>query len=178
MFIYIAKLFWFFLPAGVANMAPVLFKWVPFLNYPVDFNKKYKGQIIFGPHKTIRGFFFGIIASTAFLYWQVNIAGSMPSWLLIDYSQINVFLLGFLMGFGALFGDLMRSFFKRRCHIQPGTYWFPWDQLDWIVGTIIFVSLYVNLPWHMLLSAIILALFFHPFFNYLGYILKFKKNKF
>lgn len=29
--------FWLFLPAGFANMAPVLFKWFPFFGYPVDF---------------------------------------------------------------------------------------------------------------------------------------------
>ncbi|MBT6691682.1 CDP-archaeol synthase [Candidatus Parcubacteria bacterium] len=178
MFIYLVKIFWFFLPAGVANMAPVLFKWVPWLNYPIDFNKRYKDQPIFGPHKTIRGFFFGILACMVFLYWQTTITGSMTDWLIIDYSQTNVFLLGFLMGFGALFGDAIRSFFKRRRQIKPGVYWFPFDQIDWIIGTIIFMSFYVYLPWHMLLSAVAMALFFHPFFNYLGYIFKIKKNKF
>ena len=89
MFIFIAKVFWLFFPAGLANMAPVLFKWIPF-NAPVDFNKTYRGKPIFGPHKTFRVFIVGILSAVAFIYMQRALAPSMPDFVMIDYNSINV----------------------------------------------------------------------------------------
>ena len=99
------------LPAYFANMAPVFFKKVNFLNYPVDFGKKIKGKRILGSHKTFRGFFFGIILAIIVAYVQSLISAEVA---LVDYS--NWALIGFLLGFGALLGDSVKSFFTSfRC---------------------------------------------------------------
>ena len=55
---------------------------------------------------------------------------------LVDYGKVDFILLGALMGGGALIGDLVKSFIKRRLNQPPGKPWFPWDQLDWIAGVI------------------------------------------
>ncbi len=175
---YILIIIWFYFPAGAANMAPVLFKWVPFLNYPVDLGKKFSGQPIFGSHKTYRGFVVGILAAVAWLALQRYIYNINPSYALIDYNSINIWLLGFLMGFGALFGDLARSFIKRRLGIEPGKPWFPWDQVDFILGAIIFSYLYIPLSGDILIAAVVLGIVLHPAFNYMGYLCRVKKNKF
>jgi len=175
---YILSLIWFYFPAGAANMAPVLFKWFPFLNYPVDFGKKFADKPIFGPHKTYRGFVFGILAAVAWLALQRFVYNINLAYTLIDYNSINIWYLGFLMGFGALLGDLVRSFVKRRLDIAPGKSWFPWDQIDFIIGAIIFSYLYIPLSIDRILVAVILGVILHPAFNYMGYILKIKKNKF
>ncbi len=38
---------------------------------------------------------------------------------------------------------MVKSFFKRRLGIKPGTMFQPWDGIDYMVGSIIFL-----LPWY------------------------------
>ena len=179
MLIFIIKTFWFLLPAGIANMSPVLFKWVPFLNFPVDFNFVYKGEPLFGKNKTYRGFVFGIIMAIFVIYLQtVSYSSFTKEISFIDYSNVNIFLLGFLFGFGALMGDLVKSFFKRRLNIKSGNTWIFFDQVDWIIGSLIFVSFYINISLKQVIISVILFGIIHPIINILGYFLKIKKNKF
>jgi len=169
----IIQVFWLFLPAGFANMAPVLFKWVPFLDTPVDLGGKMGGKRILGDHKTFRGLIFGILVAVIVVYLQ-RLIGYGP---LIDYSSVNILWLGFLLGFGAVFGDMVKSFFKRRTGIKPGRSWVPFDQLDWVVGAIVFVNLHVALSFKLDLIALILFGLLHPVVNYVGYLLRIKKSK-
>src|SRR3989338_11353728 len=119
--------FYFMLPAYFANMAPVIVKKINILNLPIDFNKKISNKPIFGKNKTIRGLFFGvlfaiIIAYAQSVFYDNNIIAGIS---LVDYS--NWLLLGFLMGFGAILGDLIKSFVKRRLDYKPGKPFVPWD---------------------------------------------------
>jgi len=175
---YLWQIIWLFLPAGLANISASFFKWVPFLNYPVDMNKLYKGQPIFGSHKTWRGFFFGVLVSIAFVHFQQIIYPSISADSLVNYNRVNIILLGFLMGFGALLGDLARSFIKRRRGIAPGSPWFPWDQVDWIVGAIILSGFYIDISWSVSMIAIVLASLIHPAVNYTAYLCRLQSNKF
>ena len=64
---------WFFLPAGAANTFPVLTANVPGLrnlNAPMDFGYSFRGQRVFGAHKTWRGFLTGVLFATATLALQ------------------------------------------------------------------------------------------------------------
>jgi CDP-2,3-bis-(O-geranylgeranyl)-sn-glycerol synthase len=169
--IQIIQIIWFFLPAGIANMAPVLFKKVKFLNVPLQAR-------LFGKNKTYRGFFFGTILAILFIYVQQLLYPFTKQICLIDYTNINVFLVGFLLGFGALFGDLTESFFKRRQKIAPGKPWVPFDQIDYVAGALAFVNLYMSLTFHQNIMIFVLFGIFHPLINLIGYFLKIKKNKF
>ena len=170
----IIETFWLLLPAGIANMSPVLFKWVPVLQTPVDFGRKFRNKPVFGRNKTYRGLLFGILAAILTV-WLQKIIG-LPS--LVDYAAINVIILGALLGGGALAGDLVKSFLKRQRGIKPGKQWVPFDQLDWIIGALIFVSFYIPLSLTQVITGLILFGILHPIINLIGYALKIKKNKF
>lgn len=169
--------FWFFMPASIASIAPILFKWLPLFNVPIDFNKKLKGMPIFGPNKTYRGFFVGIIFAIATVYLQKAITPDRSYWL-VDYSTINAISLGLLQGLGALGGDLIKSFFKRRIKIPSGHTWVPFDQIDWVLGTLLFCSLMVSFTFSQIITSIIILGLIHPIVNLVGYGLRIKSNKF
>lgn len=160
--ILIVETFFFFLPAGVANMMPVLVAKVPFLNVPMDFGHSFRGKRIFGDHKTWRGFVFGIISA--------GITGMILS---------GIFKTGAILGAGALLGDAVKSFFKRQLNIAPGKSWVPFDQLDWILGALIAVHLFVQpQPTEVWIAALLLFGLLHPVINILGYVLHIKKKMF
>lgn len=172
------EIIWFFLPAGVANMVAAISRYLPILNYPVDFNKTFYGQPIFGVHKTYRGLFFGLLAAIIFVYLQRFLAPALADYNLVDYSRSDIWLFGLMMGLGAVLGDLARSFIKRRFGLPPGQPWFPWDQLDWIIGAIIFVYWYQPLSVARIVAAILIAVIAHPLVNYFCYLVKLQNHKF
>src|SRR3989338_5895460 len=141
----ILQCFYFILPAYFANMAPVIVKKIDFLKIPIDFNKTMNNKPIFGKKKTFRGLVFGVlfaivIAYLQFLLYKKNIFVGIS---IVDYS--NWLLIGFLMGFGAIFGDLIESFVKRRLEYEPGKPFVPFDQTDFVIGALIFVYPIANL---------------------------------
>jgi CDP-2,3-bis-(O-geranylgeranyl)-sn-glycerol synthase len=173
---------WFLLPAAVANMTPIAVAKLPVVknwNAPIDGGKMFRGKPILGPHKTWRGVVFGVLLATLTLWLQqVIIAhGVWPASITDDYmSYVSLPLLiaGPLFGIGALGGDAIESFFKRRRNIESGKSWIPFDQIDFIVGTIIATLLVVQLP--LRTYAWMLGLFFvgHLAFSYIGWLLKLK----
>src|SRR5206468_5773804 len=53
------------------------------------------------------------------------------------YMVRSVWLMGPLFGIGALGGDAVESFYKRRRGVPSGKKWLPFDQLDYIAGTLL-----------------------------------------
>lgn len=172
------SIFWFLLPAGMANMAPIAFNRLPLLNIPIDFGVKFRGQPIFGPHKTYRGFAVGIAVAIISVYIQKWLLPYAASYQIIDYSATNLMWLGFLLGFGALAGDLIKSFAKRRVGLPAGKSWVPFDQVDWVIGAVLATSLVANFTTKQILLALVVFGALHPLSNLVGYGLKFKPNKF
>lgn len=177
MFKLLIQLTWFFLPAIFANMSPIIFRKISFLNYPLDFNLKFYGKPLLGKNKTIRGFFWGILMAILTIYLQKNLYPHPNSFSLINYNQVNIYFLGFLLGFGALGGDTLKSFFKRRLNIKPGKAWIPFDQIDWIIGAILLTNFYVHFSLEEITISIILSALLHPLINFLSYNLGLQKNK-
>ncbi len=175
----VIKSLYFFIPAGITNMMPVLVKKINFLNYPVDFKKSFNGIRILGDNKTFRGYFFGIIAAIIVVALQAYLVKyeSTRAITVVDFSVVNPYLFGFLLGFGVLFGDSVKSFFKRRANIKPGQPWIPFDQLDLIIGGLLFISIVYIPPVSMIVFAFIVGPLLHIGFNLLGYYLGIKKNK-
>lgn len=172
--IELIKLLYFMLPAYMANLTPALFKNVlKKWNYPVDFNKKLFGKPILGSHKTIKGIFAGLISAILTAYLQYKFY--LKEYSLISYD--NWFLIGFLLGFGALFGDCVKSFFKRRLSIKAGKQWIPFDQTDFTIGALVFSS-FVYFPglWNAVLIVLLSAIL-HVIVNYTGYLIGFKTSK-
>ena len=83
-------------------------------------------------------------------------------------------MIGFLLGFGALLGDALGSFIKRRMGIGRGKPAPILDQLDFIIVALILVSLVVELNLLCVVLAIILTLFIHLIANTGAYLLGMK----
>ena len=178
MFETFTSIIWLFLPAVFANMAPVLFNRVNFLNYSIDSVFNTKRKVLFGKNKTFRGFFFGILSSISIMYIQTLLNPYFNIPLLISYDKTNILALGILLGFGALCGDLIESYFKRRRGTESGKSWVPFDQIDWILGALFFSSILVKFHLEDIIIVIIFFDMLHPITNLAGYFLGLKKNKF
>jgi len=173
---------WFFLPAGLANMTPIFAARLPFLrrwSFPLDGYATFRGKRIFGSHKTIRGVVSGMFIGILTVYLQVSVYAHVAwvrTFVLLDYTAIQPLLLGMLASGGALLGDALRSFCKRQLGIAPGKSWFPFDQLDYVLGGIAVTAVYVRLTyWQYLLLGLIWFLL-HPLATLIGYLLKLKDH--
>lgn len=177
-YIKIFQVFLLLLPAGLANMTPPLFKKINFLNYPIDFGIYFRGRRLLGDNKTFRGLFFGVAIAIIGTYLQKLFYPVILKHSIIDYSNINFFLLGFLLGLGALFGDLIGSFFKRQLRIAPGGSFIPFDQIDWIIGALFFLNFYVRTEMILNFLAILLFFILHIFVKLAGFYIGINENKF
>ena len=138
----VLRVLWFFVPAYLANMSPVLVQHrFARLAVPMDGGRTFRGRRLLGDHKTWRGLIAGIVVGTGVYELQrlVHAAGLWADLALIDYAA-HPLLPGFLMGLGTGVGDAIKSFFKRRVDIPPGASWPVFDQLDFFVGAYAFVA--------------------------------------
>jgi len=175
----VIKSLYFILPAYFANMIPVLVKKnFRSLAKPIDGGLKLGGKPLLGKNKTWRGLIFAVLIGIVIFCLQrrLYLFGIGTEISLIDYSQYN-FLFGALLGFGAIFGDLFESFFKRRFNINPGKPWIPFDQLDFIVFALLFSCILYVPSWKVWAILMVITPFVHLSTNYMGYALKIKKNK-
>lgn len=162
----------FFMPAGAANGIPVLAALTPGLrklDTPMDFGLKFQGKELFGKNKTWRGLIVGILASTALLFLLQQLAlhwhGLYTLLDEINYTRLNPLILGPLLGAGALVGDALESFVKRQIGHAPGKSWFPFDQLDFIVGAVIFTLPYIVLSLSQYAWTVVVLMVLHVAFD-------------
>jgi CDP-2,3-bis-(O-geranylgeranyl)-sn-glycerol synthase len=156
--------FLLFLPAGVANMTPIFaahFKPLKKFTYPLDCNQNFRHKRIFGDHKTWRGLITGILTGTL-----TSLFFGLPA------------TYGLLVSFGALAGDAVKSFFKRQMGVPSGKSWFPFDQVDFIFGGLLFSRLLgpQNPTLHYEVYIFLLYFFLHLISSFTGYLLKLKSS--
>ena len=180
--IFILSCLYFFLPVYFTNMIPPLMRRANlfnFLDIEVDFGKKFLGQPIFGKNKCWRGVIFGIIIGILvalvqkYLY-QFLVIQKIS---LLNYSEINIFLFGFLISSGAVFGDLLFAFIKRRLKMEPGARFVPFDQTNYVIGAAIFLTPVLKIEIMIWITLFILTFFLHLIVNRLGYCLKLHRAK-
>ena len=181
----ILQTLWLVLPAYIAN-ASALFVGG---GTPIDFGKNWKdGKRILGDGKTWRGLFagafVGITGGFGLSVVAIYANNSDFSFLgLNDFGRFPLMIpITFSLCFGALFGDIVESFFKRRMGKNRGESWMPFDQLDFILGVLAFsflMSGFLHLTgftsdnwffqsfsiWHIL-TLLIVTPFFHLFANF------------
>jgi len=157
----IAESLMFIFPAYSANAVPVVFGG----GQPLDFGKNFlDGRPIFGSHKTFKGFFAGLTIGT--------LVGFGESIVFQEYSP----LLGFVLSLGALVGDLLGAFFKRRFGLAPGAFFPIIDEIDFVLGALLF-SLPVSPPTlSMALAILIITVPIHLLTNFLAYLVHVKKK--
>lgn len=173
---------WLFLPAGFANAAPVFANKIPALSSlgrPLDHGKTFRGKRIFGDHKTYRGLLVGILVGVLTALLQAWLYDN-SEWVRDNlglYDKATLALkAGFLLGLGALVGDAVKSFFKRQFSVPSGQAWAPFDQLDYVIGGLVFYSLIDVLSLYQYLIIIFIWVVIHPIATFIGWLLKLKDS--
>lgn len=175
--VLLLKLIYFMLPAYFANMSPVFAKYIfsRQIVSPIDFGVKTGGHPLFGKHKTIGGFIFGALVALGIGYLQFILYPRLKDFCFIDYHNLWA-TASLLLGLGALIGDLVKSFFKRMINIKAGKSWLPFDQLDFVIGALIFVSPVYFLGWINIIIIVFISLIGHILINWIGYLLNIRKK--
>lgn len=151
---------WKVLPAYVTNATPLLVIKLIKQGHPIDLNRIFMdGKPIFGPGKTIEGFLIGFLIGT--------ITG-------IIQDQSNI-LRAVTLSIGAMFGDLVGSFIKRRLNIRRGDPAPILDQSSFILGAILLSSYFENYEIKEVLMIVLITIPLHIFANKLAYIFGLKK---
>jgi CDP-2,3-bis-(O-geranylgeranyl)-sn-glycerol synthase len=155
---------YYIFPAYCANGAPVIFGG----GHPIDGGRTFRdGKPILGSHKTYRGFIFGLIIGTFVGWVQEALAPT------VGLPQGSL-MLGFVLSLGALIGDLMGSFVKRRLDLKPGSSLPVSDQIDFVLAALLF-GLLVEPP--SLAAALIIIVLtgpMHLLVNVMAYLLRLK----
>jgi CDP-2,3-bis-(O-geranylgeranyl)-sn-glycerol synthase len=134
----LAAILYLFAPAFIANAAPIPLVSVPWIarrNAPM-------WEAGLGSHKTWVGFIGGGIAGMLTAALQYALRG-VPPFASHTFPYLNLtdaLLIGGLLGFGALSGDALKSFLKRRLGIRPGGALPVWDGIDHILGSLLFLA--------------------------------------
>ena len=145
-----------YLPAYIANATPVLLGGGP----PLDGGRTWvDDQPLFGDHKTVRGTLSGIIVGIAVGILQTHL------------------LWGVLLSVGAIGGDIVISFIKRRIKLKPGAMFPIADQMGFIVFAVLLVSFVQPSPtWERAVAILIATLPIHYITNVIAWVLKLKRN--
>lgn len=153
----------FFMPAYIANAAPTIFGG----GAALDFGRKFvDGRRVFGNGKTWKGSFVGIFLGTFYKIIE-NLLGQ---------KQLSAQLvLAFSLSFGAIFGDIVASFIKRRIGLEKGESAPLLDQLDFVVGGLFFASFFAEIKPERVFMLLLVTPVLHLAVNMLGYVLKKKE---
>jgi len=168
----ILQALYFMFPAYMANAVPNFlphFKMGRVLDSPIDLGRKLFGVRIFGNNKTVKGVLFGTLFGVVTGLSQYYLANAF------GYSLYEALIIGFLLGFGALVGDAVKSFIKRRVGIKPGAPFPVFDQIDFAIGALFFVSIAVDFSWKFLAVILIISPILPVIANIIAYFLKIKK---
>ncbi len=154
------------LPAYFANGAPVLAVYLLRRTgrrlHPVDRGAFFiDGKRLLGDNKTIEGFIGGIIAGAA--------CGA-----LLQMFGLHDIFSALLLSVGALLGDILGAFIKRRLGLKPGDPAPLLDQLDFVVGATLAYYLYRPVPIEYVAVVLAITPFVHFATNIVAYALKLK----
>ncbi len=172
---------WLGLPAWIANSTPVVFGG----GRPIDGGRVFRdGRRVLGSGKTIRGFVAGVFFGTLAGLVQSTLAPYLKP-ILDQYVTVTIEMerilfmtvpFAFALSFGALLGDSVGSFFKRRVNIRSGGPAPILDQLGFILVALICGSLILQPSYPYVVLLLVLTLAIHWFSNAVGYVLGFKEH--
>ena len=148
-------------PSYVANAAPLLLGG----GRPLDGGRIFfDGERILGAHKTVRGFFAGILGGSLIGLVETPV-------------DSRLLLGGVVIGLGTVLGDLLGAFLKRRAGIKPGSPLPIIDQLDFVFGGLLLGQLVFPLSWLSILIVIVVTPPIHLGTNYGAYKLGIKRTR-
>lgn len=170
----IPQALWFFIPAYVANPMAVVFGG----GTPIDLGRSLAdGERLFGDGKTWRGLFGGIVSGAVLGLVLSTLAGFVaPPWSFGPWPE--ALIASALLAFGALLGDLLGAFVKRRMHKPRGAKVSGLDQYDFVLGALAISALwpawsaprfFVGYALLGLVAIIVITPALHRAVNILGY---------
>ncbi len=167
--VLLAQAFWLIAPAYAANAFPPLLKG----KMPIDCGKSLNGNRILGDGKTIEGTIGGIIFGVLVGSLQILGYNYIPKELGLGAMTLPLAL---LLSAGAISGDIIGSFLKRRLHIESGRPLFPVDQLDFLLFSLLLASLITSINVWVAVVLVIFTPLIHKIANIIGYFIGVKKN--
>jgi hypothetical protein len=171
----ITPLVWLALPVLIAGVAHLFVlkadSWPALRRLPLDAGLHWRGRRIFGANKTWRGaaVMIGTTTLASIVLESFNDCCLQIS-ALPDFAQSHPGIWGLLLGVGYIVGELPNSFTKRQLGIPPGAagqgatgrfFWYV-DQLDSLVGMLLFTMPVWQPPWSLVVLLFALMLMAHP----------------
>jgi CDP-2,3-bis-(O-geranylgeranyl)-sn-glycerol synthase len=182
---HVAWALWFLAPAGTSIIGPMVAARLPKIeewDTPVDLGHTWRGKRIFGDHKTWRGLVAGVVFGGLTGLFQMLVAqhanlSFIPPYA-PNYNGAGAIWLGMLLGTGAGLGDCLKSLIKRQVGIAPGKHWFPFDQIDYIIGAYLLSAPFVHLIAADYLFGLAIWFGIHLISAYIGYLIHWKDEPF
>ena len=177
-----AYVIYFMLPAYLANVSALVFGG----GKPLDFGRNFRdGRRIIGNGVTWKGTIIGTLIGTiigiiqgSISVYYGNIFNLIPGIMIIQgpipTSIVQGAVIGLFLGGGALIGDAVGSFIKRRIGIGRGNPAPFLDQLDFVVGALVFASIIVFIPLNMIIFILIISIVLHLLTNMIAYLIGMK----
>jgi len=145
---------------------------------PLDARKKFGKYRLLGDGKTYEGTFggmlFGIFIGLILIYFQSDIQKVSANYG-FSLPVLNIYMI-VLLSVGAIVGDIVGAFIKRRLGIKRGAPAPLLDQLDFITGALLFTSLIYVPSLEIIVFLYIATPIIHWLANILGYIIKVKQT--
>jgi CDP-2,3-bis-(O-geranylgeranyl)-sn-glycerol synthase len=165
---------WIMLPAYIPNSAAALLGG----GIPIDGGRMHRdGRRLLGDGKTWRGFILGISTGIVIGLLQIWIRQA-AGW---EVLPVLTVLAVILLATGALLGDLVKSYFKRRRGMERGASWPVADQYDLVAGAFALVLIF-DYPWFIstitlpiLVIILIITPILHKTVNVIGYLIRVKE---
>ncbi|ADM27945.1 protein of unknown function DUF46 [Ignisphaera aggregans DSM 17230] len=161
---------WIIIPAYIANGTPVVVSKLlssrNIARHPIDFGKTFiDGRRVLGDSKSWEGLISGIIAGLVTSLIQY----------LIEGNPIAI-VRGFILSIGAMAGDIIGAFIKRRIGLKPGE---PLPIVDQLMFIIIALSLaiifkLIRITLTQFIFVLLLTFLLHIATNYIAYKLNLK----
>lgn len=161
---------WLMLPAYLPNNFAALFGG----GTPIDLGQRFNdGRRVMGDGKTYRGTAAG--AACGFLFGLAQNTVAQNFGLPTFGSGIELILVLVGLSLGAMLGDIVASFFKRRLGLKRGAQLFVIDQLDFVFGSWVLTAILAPAWfWHNFTPTIIIVVLIitpvlHRLTNIIGY---------
>jgi CDP-2,3-bis-(O-geranylgeranyl)-sn-glycerol synthase len=136
----------------------------------LDRNKTFRdGSPLLGAGKTFRGTGAGILAGIIVTIAIYTLFSQYTLLLTPHYLSFGV-----LLTIGSVLGDIAASFIKRRLKGKRGQSFPVLDQLDFVVGGLLFASFVAIPPLHEIGTIVLITLVMHVFTNWCAFKLKLK----
>lgn len=155
------------------------------LKRPVDGGATFRGARVFGDGKTWRGVVVAVVGCVAAVAIQKRVVGErVGDAAVVDYAQVNEFLIGAAMGLGATLGELPNSFVKRRLGIAAGkqtrgplaAVFYVWDQVDLLTTTWPLLAFWVRPSLPLVAGSVVVAMSVHPAVSWVGWAIGARKS--